>query len=784
MKVEGGPYKSGQRFGPYVLEKYLGSGAFKSVYRARNEGQEITEPVVAIAFPHQQDAEGVKLLRREFDNQCQLEHPNIMRVFNVEEHDGQCFLVMDYLDGHSLRTMLTAGNTQRPMEQDVSVRHVGRLAEALDYTHSANVLHRDIKPDNVFITGDSVPKLLDFGIARIIASRSRASSRVGTINYMAPEVFDGASGRPADIWSLGVTFYEMLTGLRPFDGQNEAETMRNIIQGTLDVEPLRKQGIDDRVIAVVEKMLEKNPDERYSAHELADALSIVARHVSLADDDEKQLEILIKASFALVNIISFEEERVIAAVRNIAGRLGEVRGKPFPLYIWSASRGLRDENDKLLDRDSLGDPSSALLHVISSPEDAFFLFLDIHRHFSPVTIRLVRDAARAVRTSNKTMLFLMPMYNLPAELEKEASLIGFSLPGRKRLEKLVARMEDLVTAKGMPVLGQDDQRALVRAASGLTENEAERAILASAHKLGGFLPGIDREVVHQKTQIIRKSGILEYYPTAETFNDVGGLKNLLEWFMKRLPAFDEEGKYAGLPTPNGVLLVGVPGCGKSLTARALSGAWRVPLLRLDIGRVFGAIVGRSEANLRRALATAEAVSPCILWIDEVEKAFAGSDSSSKGSGVAARVFGGFLSWMQEKTAPVFVVATANDISQLPAEFLRAGRFDEKFFVGLPEDAAREAIFRIHLRKHKRDPEAFDLHRLVQQTRGFTGAEIEQIIVDGLFRAFAAREEDPGRDLVDVDMTDAIGATKPLSQSRGRQIQSMMQWAQDHARMAG
>jgi len=326
-------------------------------------------------------------------------------------------------------------------------------------------------------------------------------------------------------------------------------------------------------------------------------------------------------------------------------------------------------------------------------------------------------------------------------------------------------------------LAEADRAALLRAASGLTANEAELAFRSAVVQTGGLAAAAVRHVAESKTQVIRKSGILDYYDKPESFADVGGLEILTAWFKTRAPAFANTARYAGLPLPKDVLLVGVPGCGKSLSARALAGTWGVPLVRLDVGRIFGSYVGQSEANLRMAIQTAEAVSPCILWIDEVEKGFSGVRGQG-GGGVAARVFGSFLNWLQDKRSPVFVVATANDLSGIPPEFLRQGRFDDIFFVGLPGDQERDTVFRIHLARRKRDADRFELKTLVDASQGFSGAEIEQTVVGGLFRAFEA-----GRELETADMAAAAKETYPLSRSRAREIALLTAWASRNAKPA-
>lgn len=774
---QGGPYKTGQRFGPYTLEAYLGAGAFKSVYKARNGGQHTAAEFVALGFPHQQDSDGIAELEKEFAASSRMVHPNIVRLFSIERVEDVSFLVMEFLEGQSLRAKLKAQGTLDPAE---AVRYAGLVAEALAYAHDAHILHRDVKPENILIAPGNVPKLIDFGIARILArTMDKASTRIGTFEYMAPELLQGAAGTNADLWALGITLYEILTGRRPFTG-DVGDVVHKVLSGRYDEAPLRERGVDNRVVRVLRKMLSKDAETRYqTATEVVRDLETAARRARLADDDESRLEILIRASYPLVCVFSFEEDRVISAVRAIAARLSEDRGRRRAVYVWSASRGLRDEAGAVAAADSAEDPTAALAHVIDNPEDAIYLFLDMHHHFTPVTTRLVRDAARAVRMTRKSVLFLSPFFQVPEELQKEVTLAVFQLPDRTLLEPLVERVAAELKAAGVPVeLAAEESAALVRAAAGLTLDEAERAIRRAAARNGGLHAGADRGVIEEKTQLIRKSGMLEYYHSSDSFQDVGGLQNLLAWFQSRAAVFSGVSRYAGLPQPKGVLLVGVPGCGKSLSARALAGVWRVPLLRLDVGRIFGSLVGASEANLRRAIQTAEAVSPCVLWIDEVEKGFAGVGGQG-GGGVADRVFGYFLSWLQDKRSPVFVVATANDITNTPPEFLRQGRFDEKFFVGLPQSPERETILGIHLRKRRRDPSHFDLRALAAGAARFSGAELEQAVVSGMFRAF-----DAGREVETADIQAAIGETFPLAKARAAEIAALEQWAVRGAKPAG
>ncbi|MBN2372201.1 AAA family ATPase, partial [bacterium] len=319
---------------------------------------------------------------------------------------------------------------------------------------------------------------------------------------------------------------------------------------------------------------------------------------------------------------------------------------------------------------------------------------------------------------------------------------------------------------------------LARAVLGLTGREAERVLRRARIKQGGLKEGCVTEVVRQKRQIVRASGTLEFCEPGAGFDDIGGLENLKVWFNKRRQAFTSEGARFGLRSPRGAVLVGVPGCGKSLSAKALAREWEVPLLRLDMGRIRGSRLGESEARIRQALQTAELVSPCVLWIDELEKAFAGAGHSLDG-GAGERVFGAFLSWLEEKTTPVFVVATANDIASLPPEFTRKGRFDEMFFVGLPNEDEREAIWRVHLRRPKMMDAGIRSGDLVALSDGHTGAEIAEAVVSAMYFAFS----DSGRPVCQNDMEKALKEYVPLSVSHGPMISRIAAWGLENARPA-
>lgn len=396
-------------------------------------------------------------------------------------------------------------------------------------------------------------------------------------------------------------------------------------------------------------------------------------------------------------------------------------------------------------------------------------------------VRRIRDVAHQLRDSYKTIVIVSPRLRLAPELEKDVTVLEFDLPDVDELGRLLGRIiEDVKDNPKLCIdLEPEGRERLLHAAKGLTIREAEN-VFAKTLVLDGRIDSQDIDVVFsEKQQIIKKGGLLEYYELVEEFSNVAGLENLKEWLTNRTMAFSERASEFGLPAPKGLLLLGVQGCGKSLCAKAMSSLWKLPLLRFDMGRMFGSLVGSSEDNVRRAIRTAEGVAPCILWVDEIDKAFAGSQGSAQtDGGTTARVFGTFLTWLSEKTAPVFVIATANDISCLPPELLRKGRLDEIFFVDLPSQAERREIFRIHVSKRGRDPAKFDIETLAAQCEGFSGAEIEEAIIAGLFDAFSENKS-----LDTTMLLRSLKATVPLSKTMSEELTRLRTWAVGRARPA-
>lgn len=498
----------------------------------------------------------------------------------------------------------------------------------------------------------------------------------------------------------------------------------------------------------------------------------------------REIEVLIRARYPIIYIVTYEEQRVIRWLTEVCKK------RKKRMFEWSSATGLVESgtpvNNQKAKTSPTRDPVQALDDMISHVEPAIYVFKDLH-HFLHLrcqgnagTIRKLREAAIHIKDSYKSLILVSPVLEVPAELEKEITVIDYPLPDEADLGHLLDRIIDEVRTQPNVTINipADSREALLKAALGLTLGEAEN-VLAKTLVSDNRLTDEDIDCVFaEKRQIVRKAGLLDYCDVDIDFEKIGGLDTLKDWLRLRGTALSERAREFGLPAPRGVLLLGVQGCGKSMCAKAISAAWRMPLLRLDMGRLFGSLVGSSEANMRRALSTAESIAPVVLWLDEIDKALAGARGSSGDSGVTARLFGTFLTWMSEKTSPVFVVATANDISALPPELLRKGRFDEIFFVDLPNLAERIEILKVRLQYRHRDPENFDLNKLAEAADGFSGAELEEAVVSGLYEAFAAND-----DLRDEHILTAIRSTVPLSKTMQGELDRLRSWADGRARAA-
>ncbi len=479
----------------------------------------------------------------------------------------------------------------------------------------------------------------------------------------------------------------------------------------------------------------------------------------------EELSLKLRARYPFVYFLTWEEERALRGIRKLA------KAQKRPLWHWSVVSGLQHKKHREAGTERA---EAALAHLASQSEPCIVLLKDFHLHIDrPEVSRQLRDLSAQLSDRSQTLVFLSPQAVVPTELEKDIATLELPLPGLKEVARLFHTL-----LKGEKIdVDLDLFEQVVKASLGLTENEIKRVYSKVLLRSGAFSQDQVLEVISEKSQIIRRSQYLEFHPLSTTMGEVGGLENLKDWLNSRTGSFSEKARTYGLPQPRGIFLLGVQGCGKSLTAKAIGDLWKVPLLRLDVGAlVLGA--STAEEGLRRAIRIAESMAPVVLWVDEIEKAFAGVDSGAGDSAGAARIFGSFITWLQEKDAPVFVVATGNDVRRLPPELLRKGRFDEIFWVDLPDIHERESIFSIHLKRRGRRPSEFDCWELAEVSEKFSGAEIEQSIVEAMFQAFA--EE---REVVTLDILRALRQTVPLARTMDQAIKELKEWAHDRTRPA-
>jgi SpoVK/Ycf46/Vps4 family AAA+-type ATPase len=511
---------------------------------------------------------------------------------------------------------------------------------------------------------------------------------------------------------------------------------------------------------------------------------------------------LVRARFPLLYVHSGEEDRLLYEVVSLQQQWtsfpapGGRPPRPLEVYQWSTARGLGRIVHGGFEPIGPGgaDPVVMLTTVEGLAGPAVVLVCDLHwqlqaqRPADQHIVRRLREMAVTLprKPDPVSVLLTSPVLEVPDELRHEVHIIDLPLPDRDTIQQM---LQAIGREQASPIdVAADTQARLVDAALGLTLRQARQAFKLALVRFDGKLDQQAIDLVQaEKGQAVRRSGILELVQHRGGLEQVGGLAALKDWLRKRDGSWLPAGQDFGLAVPRGVLILGVPGCGKSLTAKCVSATWRLPLVRLDLGRVFAGLVGRSEHNMRAALRTAEALAPCVLWIDELEKAFGQIREGGNDGGVSRRIFGTFLTWMQEKEAMVFVMATANEVRALPAEFLRKGRFDEIFFVDLPDATERREIFSLQLqRRRDRNPTGTalthvaalerDLHGLVEATPGFTGAEIEQVVESAMFAAYV----DGQRPLFMADLLSAVAATRPLAVTAREQIADLRQWADTRA----
>ncbi len=426
------------------------------------------------------------------------------------------------------------------------------------------------------------------------------------------------------------------------------------------------------------------------------------------------------------------------------------------------------------------EPAQALANMESMTVEAVFILKDFHRHMDdPVVVRRLRDVGQKFAANRRTMIITAPEIVVPPELAKLVEYFDLPLPDRERLHEIVhetyTRLSKTYTLNlQLDAAGVDAMAANLR---GLTEEEAERAISQALVTRYALCPETITDVLEAKKQLLRHSGMLEFIEASEGMARVGGLENLKHWLAQRCGAWEDAAREFGLEPPKGMIVLGVQGCGKSLCAQAVAGEWKLPLVKFDTSAVYDKYIGETEKRIRKVFQVAEGLAPCVLWIDELEKVFAGSgpDSASADAGVSSRLLGAFLSWMQDRKAPVFVAATSNSVTVLPPELIRKGRFDELFFVDLPNQVERKQILAIALAKRKRNPEDFDLERVSAAGKGYSGAELDAAVQGALYAAYSEKKP-----LTTESLIQALSQTVPLSTTRAEEIAALREWARTRA----
>ncbi|MEW6076478.1 MAG: AAA family ATPase [Thermodesulfobacteriota bacterium] len=503
----------------------------------------------------------------------------------------------------------------------------------------------------------------------------------------------------------------------------------------------------------------------------------------------EQIEDALRAGIPILYVTSPEEERVVTALEQSSRRLKR------KLWLYTVSEGLwtvdfpPSENgppEPVYGKPNpeFRDPVALLRNIKTThvpKRGAIYLLLDFHEFLSdPVTRRLLRDLGAVLKAANSAVIILAPVASLPQVLENDVWCRAFPLPTRTELAASLGRYAERNADDGLAGIAADQVRAAVaEAGRGLTLKQFEQSVArAMVRRQGMITAAVADDIARARKDILRRTAALTWID-AEPGLNWGGLSALKQWLAERKRGFSDEARRAGLPAPRGILLLGVPGCGKSLAARMTAAFWNLPLARLETGGLFTSRVGGSEERTRQAISAVEAIAPCVLWIDEIEKAMAGiSGSADSDAGTASRVFAALATWMQEKTAPVFVVATANSVAALPPELLRKGRWDEIFFVDLPGLGERREIAEIHLRKAGHDAVQADARLIAEHGEGLSGAEIEQAIVAGRYRAFAA-----GRSMTGGDVLAAMAGQVPLSVTMAEEISALREWAAVRARPA-
>jgi ATP-dependent 26S proteasome regulatory subunit len=482
---------------------------------------------------------------------------------------------------------------------------------------------------------------------------------------------------------------------------------------------------------------------------------------------------LVRVACSSLNLATFEWSIASGLVR-CGSDVGELVPEPGHISPGATGYDLHDAGAQALYNSK--EPVQALSNLEAMSLEAAFVLKDFHRHMDdPVVIRRLRDVGQKFSANRRTVIITAPSITIPPELGSLVEFLELPLPDKPRLRQIIDEMSVRVgkTRTLKRTLDPAGLDVMANNLRGLTEEEAERATSQAIVTRYGLTPETVTDVLEAKKELLRHSGMLEFIDATDNLAGVGGLDNLKRWLAQRRGTWEDAARDFGLEPPRGVIILGVQGCGKSMCARAIAGEWKLPLVKLDTAAIFDKYIGETEKRIQKVFRVAEGLAPCVFWIDELEKIFAGSgpDSASVDAGVSSRILAAFLCWMQDRKAPVFVAATCNNVSVLPPELIRKGRFDELFFVDLPNQVERKQIFAIHLSRRKRNPAEFELDRVAAAATGYSGAEIDAAVQTALYAAFSSKQAVSTQDLL-----AALKATVPLSTTRSEEIQALRAWA--------
>ncbi|HZQ67478.1 MAG TPA: AAA family ATPase [Terriglobales bacterium] len=494
--------------------------------------------------------------------------------------------------------------------------------------------------------------------------------------------------------------------------------------------------------------------------------------------EESRATRLVRVACSALNIAAFEWSIATGLTRCGAAASESFDSGAFPAGGYRTGEAHAEDNAKAIYNSR--EPSQMLANLEGISIEAAFILKDLHRHMDdPVVVRRLRDVGQTFAANRRTVVLTAPKIAIPPELASLVEFVELPLPDRQRLRQIIDEVLVRVSKthtlqRKLDPAGMD---SLAESLRGLTEEAAERTISQALVRRYALSPETITDVQEAKKVLLRRSEMLDFIPVSETLGEVGGLDNLKHWLGQRRGTWEESARQFGLDAPKGLIILGVQGCGKSMCARAIAGEWKLPLVKFDTAAIYDKYIGETEKRIQKVFEVAEGLAPCILWIDELEKVFAGSgpDSASVDAGVSSRLLASFLSWMQDRKAPVFVAATCNNVNALPPELIRKGRFDELFFVDLPTQPERKQIFAIQLAKRKRNAIQFDLDRIAAAAKGFSGAEIDAAVQGALYAAFARKQE-----LTTQALLDALKTTVPLSTTRAEEIETLRDWARTRA----